>query len=187
MADRQKACIIGVMSNREILMDVRPLEPRKRHTLIFQTWAAMADGEVMILVNDHDPRPLYYQFSCEHTGSFHWQYQEEGPEVWKARITKGEFADPGYAPPPKMAKPCCAPADFATPEVLDVRPVFERGETPCALIEDAAAQTIVGSSFVLLSPFEPAPLYTKLGKEGFTHKSEQQPDGSWRIEFRKTA
>ena len=35
----------------------------------------------MELINDHDPKPLYYQFMMERTDEFTWEYLEEGPEV----------------------------------------------------------------------------------------------------------
>ena len=38
------------------------------------------------LVNDHDPRPLYYQFAAERPGAFTWDYLESGPELWRVRI-----------------------------------------------------------------------------------------------------
>jgi len=69
-------------------VDVRPLPPAQRHPLIFQTFASLAPGEAMRLVNDHDPKPLYYQFAAELTGQFDWEYEEQGPAVWKVRITK---------------------------------------------------------------------------------------------------
>jgi uncharacterized protein (DUF2249 family) len=45
-------------------------------------------GESFTLVNDHDPRPLYYQFSAELTGQFSWNYLEAGPETWQVEIGK---------------------------------------------------------------------------------------------------
>jgi uncharacterized protein (DUF2249 family) len=39
-----------------------------------------------VLVNDHDPKPLYYQFQAELGEPFQWEYLESGPEVWKVRI-----------------------------------------------------------------------------------------------------
>jgi len=42
----------------------------------------------MILVNDHDPKPLYYQFAAEHPGRFEWNYLMAGPEVWRVEIKK---------------------------------------------------------------------------------------------------
>ncbi len=67
-------------------LDVRQLIPRERHTQIFQTYTDLQPGTAFVLVNDHDPKPLYYQFQAEHTGEFTWEYLEEGPEVWRVRI-----------------------------------------------------------------------------------------------------
>jgi len=39
-----------------------------------------------VLVNDHDPKPLYYQLSAENPGEFSWVYLEQGPDVWRVRI-----------------------------------------------------------------------------------------------------
>ena len=69
-------------------VDVRTLAPRDRHPLIFGTFNALAPGEEFMLVNDHDPKPLYYQFQAELGGQFLWDYVESGPEVWKVRIGK---------------------------------------------------------------------------------------------------
>jgi uncharacterized protein (DUF2249 family)/hemerythrin-like domain-containing protein len=66
--------------------DVRNVVPRERHTLIFDTFAGLKAGEAFVLINDHDPRPLYYQFQAEHTGQFSWDYLQQGPEVWRVRI-----------------------------------------------------------------------------------------------------
>jgi uncharacterized protein (DUF2249 family) len=67
-------------------LDVRPLAARKRHPLIFQTFEALEPGEAFVLINDHDPKPLYYQFKAEREGRFSWDYLEQGPEVWRVRI-----------------------------------------------------------------------------------------------------
>ena len=36
-----------------------------KHGLIIQTWLGLAVGDYFILLNDHDPVPLYYQFSAQ--------------------------------------------------------------------------------------------------------------------------
>ncbi len=69
-------------------VDVRTIPPRERHPLIFSTFERLAPGEAMLLVNDHDPKPLHYQFQAEIGPAFSWVYLEEGPEVWKVRIGK---------------------------------------------------------------------------------------------------
>jgi uncharacterized protein (DUF2249 family) len=166
------------MANIEL--DVRTLPAGQRHKQIFSVWGELPEGAVMELVNDHDPLPLYYQFACEHTGTFQWEYVEKGPQTWRVRIAKGNYPDPGFKPPRKKTA-ATSPSDC--PLTVDTRPLFQRGEPPCALIDEAAAQTPPGSSFVLLVPFEPLPLYAKLAREGFTHRSTMQPDGTWKVEF----
>ncbi|HEU0168117.1 MAG TPA: DUF2249 domain-containing protein [Chloroflexota bacterium] len=69
-------------------LDVRELVPRERHARIFIQFEQLAPGEALLLVNDHDPKPLYYQFQAEHAGEVDWQYVEQGPEVWQVRIGK---------------------------------------------------------------------------------------------------
>lgn len=72
----------------ERIVDVRAVAPRERHPLIFGTFDALAPGEAFTLVNDHEPRPLFYQFSAEYEGEFTWTYLEQGPEVWQVLIGK---------------------------------------------------------------------------------------------------
>ncbi|TAH48883.1 MAG: DUF2249 domain-containing protein [Chloroflexota bacterium] len=69
-------------------LDVRTIVPMNRHTLIFQTFDALSNGAAFELVNDHDPKPLYYQFAAEMPGAFTWDYIERGPAVWRVRIGK---------------------------------------------------------------------------------------------------
>ncbi len=70
-----------------ITVDVREVVPRERHPLIFNTFDALAAGTSMRLINDHDPKPLYYQFMAEREGKVGWEYLEEGPDTWQVRIT----------------------------------------------------------------------------------------------------
>jgi uncharacterized protein (DUF2249 family) len=72
----------------EKTVDVRNVAPAQRHPLIFDTFADLEPGETFLLVNDHDPKPLYYQFQAELTGQFTWDYVEQGPEVFRVRVGK---------------------------------------------------------------------------------------------------
>lgn len=76
----------------EILIDVRQIAPRERHPRIFQTFDQLPVGGSFVLANDHDPRPLHYQFSAERQGAFEWLYLEQGPDLWRVRITKAAQA-----------------------------------------------------------------------------------------------
>ncbi len=67
-------------------LDVRHMPPAQRHETIFVEWNALEPGAGYVLVNDHDPKPLYYQFAAEHPGEFTWDEIEMGPTVWRVRI-----------------------------------------------------------------------------------------------------
>ena len=82
-------------------IDVRAIPPRERHPLIFSTFQALATSQALELVNDHDPRPLYYQFNAQVPGEFSWDYLQAGPDLWRVAITRTGDA-PGAA-----AGSCC--------------------------------------------------------------------------------
>ncbi|WP_341678093.1 DUF2249 domain-containing protein [Niveibacterium sp. SC-1] len=71
-----------------VSIDVRRVIPRDRHALIFGIFDVLPDGEALVLINDHDPRPLHHQFQIEHPERFSWEYLEQGPERWQVRIAK---------------------------------------------------------------------------------------------------
>jgi uncharacterized protein (DUF2249 family) len=70
------------------ILDVRVIPSRQKHPTIFGRFEALAPGQSFILLNDHDPKPLYYQFQAELPGQFEWEYLERGPEEWRVRIGK---------------------------------------------------------------------------------------------------
>jgi uncharacterized protein (DUF2249 family) len=76
------------MDTTQRVLDVRPIPPREKHPAIFDTFNELEIGESFVLVNDHDPKPLRYQFEYEHTDQFDWQYLEQGPTVWAVRISR---------------------------------------------------------------------------------------------------
>lgn len=73
-------------SSTEKTVDVRSVPPPQKHPMIFSAFASLAVGEAFVLVNDHDPKPLYYQFQAEMPGQFSWDYLEQGPQVWRVHI-----------------------------------------------------------------------------------------------------
>jgi Uncharacterized conserved protein len=76
------------MINFDATVDARQYEPKDKHPAIFNTFNSLKPGEKMELINDHEPRPLHYQFIIELKDQFEWEYLEEGPEVWRVSITK---------------------------------------------------------------------------------------------------
>ncbi len=175
------------MTTNDAVIDVRPIPPRERHPRIFGMWEALEAGGAILLVNDHDPLPLYYQFAAEFPGEFHWDYLDRGPEVWRVRIARGDFPDPGFRPERgarSSCRPAAVPIEFVRPLTLDVRPVLAEGGSPCGPIEEAVTKLIPGQSLVVLVSFEPVPLYTKLGMCGFSHETTRLPDGTWQVTFK---
>jgi uncharacterized protein (DUF2249 family) len=69
-------------------IDVRSLAPAQRHAKIFEFVDELAPGASFVLVNDHDPKPLYYQLEAEHPKQFSWIYLDKGPAVWRVEIGK---------------------------------------------------------------------------------------------------
>ena len=84
-------------------IDVRDIAPRERHAIIFGRFDALQPGEALLLVNDHDPRPLYYQFEERSRGQFDWTYLRSGPDLWHVQIGKT-----GQGKAEAFAGSCCS-------------------------------------------------------------------------------
>lgn len=68
--------------------DLRPYPPAKRHDMVFEAFDELQKGESFVFINDHDPKPLYYQIEAENTTPFKWEYLEDGPMEWKIKVSK---------------------------------------------------------------------------------------------------
>ncbi|MEO7160092.1 MAG: DUF2249 domain-containing protein [Polaromonas sp.] len=62
--------------------------PHDRHAVIFSSFSQLGSGEAMELINDHDPKPLHFQFMVDLPGKFSWDYLEQGPGTWRVAITR---------------------------------------------------------------------------------------------------
>ncbi len=69
-------------------LDVRTMAPASRHESIFSRFEQLKTGQQFLLVNDHDPKPLYYQFKAEYPDQFEWEYLMSGPSTWQVKIQK---------------------------------------------------------------------------------------------------
>jgi uncharacterized protein (DUF2249 family) len=69
-------------------LDARTIAHGARHEVIFSKLHALAAGESLFIVNDHDPKPLRYQLDAAWPGVFEWSYVLAGPQVWRIEITK---------------------------------------------------------------------------------------------------
>lgn len=69
-------------------LDLRSIPPFERHEKIFQLWDKLKTGETLKIINDHDPKPLWYQFEVEFKGKYGWEYEQSGPKDWIVKIKK---------------------------------------------------------------------------------------------------
>ena len=76
------------MAEAKLTLDVRTIAPAHKHARIHAEFDALRPGEAMVLVNDHDPKPLYYEMSAEQPGTFEWSYLEQGPTVWRVHLQR---------------------------------------------------------------------------------------------------
>jgi uncharacterized protein (DUF2249 family) len=139
-------------------LDIRPLEPRVRHSTIFEHLDDLDPGAVLHLVNDHDPEPLRYQLDATHPAQYGWTVVQAGPECWEIAIDKRA-------------------------RVIDARPMIARGEEPFAAIMSAVDALETDQILVVYAPFEPVPLEGVLGEAGFSYIADDLGDGDWRVTF----
>lgn len=87
-------------------LDLRAIPPRERHPLIFGRFDALATGQALQLVNDHNPQPLHFQFEDRVFGQFEWDTLEAGPAVWRIQITR--VADSALPAAAAKSSSCCS-------------------------------------------------------------------------------
>ncbi|MGB9774812.1 MAG: DUF2249 domain-containing protein [Bacteroidota bacterium] len=69
-------------------LDLRPMPPFERHEKIFQIWETLQPGETLRIINDHNPKPLYYQFDAEYKGKYEWEYEQDEQKDWIVKIKR---------------------------------------------------------------------------------------------------
>lgn len=154
--------------------DVRRIPCRVKHAQIFQRWSALPVGGHFVLVNDHDPVPLYYQFEGMFRGAFAWEYLVDGPDEFQVKITR--LAETPITTPPSPPRRPGIRACGAIEE-LDLRGM--EPPNPMLRILEQLESTAAGASFQARTDRQPLHLYPELDARGARHASEQLGDGSW--------
>src|SRR3990167_6984198 len=77
-----------MVKEKVVKLDLRNIVVFERHPKIFKTWEGLDAGEILQIINDHDPKPLHYQFQGEYKDSYKWEYVQKGPKDWIVNITK---------------------------------------------------------------------------------------------------
>ena len=159
--------------------DVREIPCRIKHGQILQRWADLPVGGYFVLVNDHDPVPLYHQFAAEFPGAFTWEYQLRGPDTFEVTIAKVRAVDAAVFSRPSVKATCGErAAQGAAGEIeLDARGL----EPPEPLIRIMVALESLpsGGKLRARTDREPCHLFREAAQRGFRHESIEQSDGSW--------
>ena len=78
---------IILMNDTSLLHDT-VLNPPGTYAKIIDSYDALTPGAEMVISNDSDPKPLYYEL-LNHSGHvFTWEYLVKGPDLWSVKITK---------------------------------------------------------------------------------------------------
>lgn len=73
---------------QENILVVYELPPHLKHPTVFGRFDELKPGETLLIHNDHDPKPLFYQLQATKGDIFDWEYLEQGPDLWRIKITK---------------------------------------------------------------------------------------------------
>lgn len=163
----------------DTLFDVRPIPCRVKHGLIFQRWLDLPVGGHFVLLNDHDPVPLRYQFEAEFPGAVSWEYLERGPEDFRVKITKLSPVSGATPVPPGCATPLPVAAPTADAGTVQVDARGLEPPEPLIRILNALEGLPAGAVLHARTDREPCHLFGEASQRGFQFKSNAQPDGTW--------
>ncbi len=151
-----------------VTLDVREDQRRQEepYTKIMAAAATIQSGQIFLLRNTFEPLPLYQVLGKR--GFVAWS-QQLGEDDWEIY-----FFRPSVEPPQPLNRPrtlAPAPQTF-----LDNRGL----EPPEPMIRTLEAAERLGEGEILTIHNDRRPmfLYSKLEERGFTHTTEDQPDGS---------
>jgi regulator of cell morphogenesis and NO signaling len=159
---------------------VPDLAPAQKHPTVLKKFDDLQNGESFLLINDHDPIPLYYEMKAEKGDVFIWKKVENGPEVWKVEITKtGDGTNKINDLEEQHA------GGVEENFVLNVTLIEPRLKHPT--IFKHFDELNPGQSFQILNDHDPKPLYYQmLGERGNVFTWEYLEKGPWwRVQIRK--
>lgn len=126
--------------------DVRDLIPQRRHEVLLDTFDRLGPGEGFVLVNDHDPKPLYYELRSMHGDVIEWEYGSRESGEWRVEIVKTDASRANNE-------------DVITRYDVRKIPKPDRHET----IHHRYGMIPDGGTMELIAPHEPRPLVASSG------------------------
>jgi regulator of cell morphogenesis and NO signaling len=164
------------LSEKENILNVSLLEPRLKHPTIFQRFDDLKPGETLVLHNDHDPRPLYYQMQSNFGNIFSWEYLEQGPELFRIKITKNKIEEANETEKKSTEKE----------NILNVTLIEPKLKHPTIFVRFDELKP--GESLTIHNDHDPKPLYYQLlGERGniFIWEYLEQGPQLWRVKISK--
>lgn len=155
----------------DVLITAAPALGKLKNPLLRKTMSRLATVEQAARVAGLDANDLLARLNSVLTG--------EPPPL---------SAPPTVTPPTPRSEHAILPSDvLCTPAEriidVDVREELRAGREPFRLIMSAAGRVGEGEVLRLRAIFEPAPLYAVLGRQGFSHFTEELGADDWRVWF----
>lgn len=75
-------------STRDVPIDVRSIPRWQRHARIFSAFDALLADQRLVLIADHEPRPLRAQFEERYGPRYSWMERQLGDGRWEVRVRK---------------------------------------------------------------------------------------------------
>lgn len=77
---------------------MRPVPRAQRHPRIFAAYEALAAEQALVLLSDHEPRPLHAQFEERYAKRYAWEQRQLADGSWEVRIMKMPLEPPDASP-----------------------------------------------------------------------------------------
>jgi len=153
--------------------DVRDIPCKVKHAQIFQRWIELPVGAHFVLINDHDPVPLYYQFAAQFPGAFTWEYLLRGPDECRVKISRISES-PKVATTSPISNATCATGNKTGD--IDARGL--EPPEPLMRILKAVESLGPGASLRVMTDRRPLHLFPELDARGISYTAVDNSDGS---------
>ena len=157
-------------------LDARYFPCSLKHLLIFKRWDLLEVNDYFILVNDHDPVPLRYQFERHFGDAFSWEYlqSEEGEfRVKILRLDSTEKLESG------RSNGCGGTHSDRSVKRFEVDARGLEPPQPMVVILEAFSELSKGEELSARTDRRPIHLYPELEARGGRFSSVEMSDGSW--------
>lgn len=161
---------------------VPDIQPALKHPTVFKKFDALQSGQSFLLINDHDPIPLFYELKAERGNSFEWKKIENGPDVWKVEIRKTAAAT--AAPQASVNNQTSEKQEGVY--VLNVTLIEPRLKHPTIFKQFDSLKP--GEAFQILNDHDPKPLYYQMIAERgnvFTWEYLEKGPVWYKVQIRK--